>query len=40
MMEGTAMYIYKTTGTLENGGVWQYPTNSLHRFFRVAVEMP
>ena len=33
---------YKVYGseTLENGGVWQYPTNSLHRFFRVTVEMP
>ena len=26
--------------TLENGGNWQHPTNSLHRFFRVKVEMP
>lgn len=33
---------YKVYGseTLENGGSWQYPTNSLHRFFRVKVEMP
>ena len=33
---------YKVYGseTLENGGVWQYPTNSLHRFFKVTVEMP
>ncbi len=33
---------YKVYGseTLENGGSWHYPTNSLHRFFRVAVEMP
>lgn len=33
---------YKVYGseTLENGGDWQYPTNSLHRFFRVTVEMP
>ena len=33
---------YKIYGseTLENGGNWQYPTNSLHRFFRVKVEMP
>lgn len=33
---------YKVYGseTLENGGNWQYPTNSLHRFFRVKVEMP
>ena len=22
------------------GGEWQYPTNSLHRFFKVTVEMP
>ena len=26
--------------SLENGGSWQYPTNSLHRFFKVTVEMP
>ena len=26
--------------TLENGGEWQYPTNSPHRFFKVMVEMP
>ena len=34
--------IYKVHGseTLEGGGNWQYPTNSLHRFFRVSVEMP
>ena len=33
---------YKVYGseTLENGGNWQYPTNSLHRFFKVTVEMP
>ncbi|MBQ3341744.1 MAG: hypothetical protein IJG84_07590 [Kiritimatiellae bacterium] len=33
---------YKVYGseTLENGGSWQYPTNSLHRFFKVTVEMP
>ena len=34
--------IYKIHGseTLENGGNWQYPTNSFHRFFKVNVEMP
>lgn len=34
--------IYKVYGseTLENGGNWQYPTNSLHHFFKVTVEMP
>ena len=34
--------VYKVYGseTLEDGGNWQYPTNSLHRFFRVKVEMP
>ena len=34
--------IYKVYGkeTLEGGGEWQYPTNSLHRFFKVTVEMP
>ena len=33
---------YKIYGseTLENGGNWQYPTNSQHRFFKVKVEMP
>ena len=33
---------YKVYGSesLENGGSWQYPTNSLHRFFKVTVEMP
>ena len=33
---------YKVYGseTLENGGEWQYPTNSLHKFFKVTVEMP
>ena len=34
--------LYKVYGseTLENGGDWQYPTNTLHRFFKVTVEMP
>ena len=34
--------LYKVYGseTLEGGGDWQYPTNSLHRFFKVTVEMP
>ena len=33
---------YKIFGseTLEDGGTWQYPTNSLHRFFKVTVDMP
>ena len=33
---------YKVYGkeTLNGGGEWQYPTNSLHRFFKVMVEMP
>ena len=33
---------YKVYGreTLDKGGEWQYPTNSLHKFFKVAVEMP
>ena len=33
---------YKVYGkeTLQSGGEWQYPTNSLHRFFKVTVEMP
>ena len=36
------IHTYKIYGseTLENGGSWQYPTNSLHRFFRVTIEMP
>ena len=34
--------LYKVYGseTLENGGDWQYPTNSLHKFFKVEVGMP
>lgn len=34
--------IYKVYGkeTLDGGGEWQYPTNSLHRFFKVTVDMP
>ena len=34
--------LYKVYGseTLYGGGDWQYPTNSLHRFFKVTVEMP
>ena len=37
-----AIRTYKVYGkeTLEGGGGWQYPTNSLHRFFKVTVEMP
>lgn len=37
-----AVRTYKVYGseTLDNGGEWQYPTNSLHRFFKVEVEMP
>ena len=33
---------YKVYGSesLDGGGEWQYPTNSLHRFFKVTVEMP
>ncbi|MBO7684672.1 MAG: chitobiase/beta-hexosaminidase C-terminal domain-containing protein [Kiritimatiellae bacterium] len=40
--DGVARRLYKVCGseTLENGGEWQYPTNSLHRFFKVTVEMP
>lgn len=40
--DGAAVRIYKVYGseTLENGGDWQCPTNSLHRFFKVDVEMP
>ena len=36
------IHAYKVYGseTIENGGEWQYPTNSLHRFFKVTVEMP
>ena len=34
--------VYKVYGkeTLDGGDEWQYPTNSLHRFFKVTVEMP
>ena len=40
--DGVVWRLYKVHGseTLESGGVWQYPTNSLHRFFKVTVEMP
>jgi len=33
---------YKVYGkeTLDGGGEWQYPTNSLHRFFKVEVGLP
>ena len=40
---GVARRLYKVYGgseTVENGGGWQYPANSLHRFFKVMVEMP
>ena len=34
--------LYKVYGreSLGEGCEWQYPTNSLHRFFKVTVEMP
>ena len=34
--------LYKVYGRegLGDGSPWQYPTNSLHRFFKVTVEMP
>ena len=40
--DGVVRRLYKIHGseTLENGGNWQYPTNSLHHFFKVTVEMP
>jgi len=33
---------YKVWGkeSLDDGAAWEYPTNSLHRFFKVTVEMP
>jgi len=33
---------YKAWGStnLVNGGDWEWPTNALHRFFKVTVEMP
>ena len=31
---------YKVYGKETLEGEWQYPTNSLHRFFKVTVEMP
>ena len=35
-------WLYKVYGreSLDVESQWQYPTNSLHRFFKVAVEMP
>ncbi|MBQ3343644.1 MAG: hypothetical protein IJG84_17215, partial [Kiritimatiellae bacterium] len=38
--DGVERRLYKVYGseTLENGGEWQYPTNSLHRFFKALVE--
>ena len=34
--------LYKVYGreSLDAANPWQYPTNSLHRFFKVTVEMP
>ena len=34
--------VYKVYGkeTLDGGDEWQYPTNSLHHFFKVTVDMP
>jgi hypothetical protein len=34
--------LYKVYGreSLDDSSPWQYPTNSLHRFFKVTVEMP
>ena len=34
--------VYKVHGktSLEGVGEWQYPTNALHRFFKISVEMP
>ena len=34
--------VYKVLGktSLEDTGEWQYPTNALHRFFKISVEMP
>ena len=26
--------------SLVDAGEWQYPTNALHRFFKISVEMP
>ena len=37
---GTVSFWWKAQcETLANSGEWQYPTNSLHRFFKVTVEM-
>ena len=38
----TIQRTYKVYGreSLDAESSWQYPTNSLHRFFRVTVEMP
>ncbi|MDO5318574.1 MAG: chitobiase/beta-hexosaminidase C-terminal domain-containing protein, partial [bacterium] len=37
-----AARVYKVLGktALEDAGEWQYPTNALHRFFKISVEMP
>ena len=37
-----AVRTYKVYGreSLDAGSPWEYPTNSLHRFFKVTVEMP
>ncbi|MDO5319375.1 MAG: hypothetical protein Q4G65_12170 [bacterium] len=34
--------VYKVLGkaSLEDAGEWQYPTNALHRFLKISVEMP
>ncbi len=34
--------VYKVLGktSLEDAGEWQYPTNALHHFFKISVEMP
>ena len=34
--------VYKVLGktSLEDTGEWQYPTNALHHFFKISVEMP
>ena len=34
--------VYKVFGktSFEDAGEWQYPTNALHRFFKISVEMP
>jgi len=39
-MKGLREYQIWGKATLDDSSAWQYPTNALHRFFKVMVEMP